>query len=309
MVFITYIRAGNVTRDERLVLACGTVLISRKMIDARGVVVPVKKEGKRHGGKRVLLATRGLLIGMALLAGVPREGYGHPEAPRDSTIAGDRGGYTPGYKKLVVPAILIGYGVASLNVKALKRLNYTIREKIIAADPVHIKLDNYTQYAPAVLVHGLTLAGVRGRHGLKGQAIIYLSSQCISTLLVVPLKHATRERRPDARNSLSFPSGHTATAFSSAHFMFREYRDNRFWLSLSGYPFAIFTGVYRMLNDRHWAGDVVAGAGIGVLSTEIAYWIYPAIRSLTSGKRGRSPLVILPCYRQEGFGVGLVKHF
>jgi membrane-associated phospholipid phosphatase len=48
-------------------------------------------------------------------------------------------------------------------------------------------------------------------------------------------------------------------------------------LSISGYPIAIFTGVYRALNNKHWVGDVVAGAGFGILSTEIAYWLYPKI--------------------------------
>jgi membrane-associated phospholipid phosphatase len=48
--------------------------------------------------------------------------------------------------------------------------------------------------------------------------------------------------------------------------------------------FAVFTGVYRMLNDKHWFSDVVAGAGIGILSTEAAYWLYPKINNILSGK-------------------------
>jgi membrane-associated phospholipid phosphatase len=100
-----------------------------------------------------------------------------------------------------------------------------------------------------------------------------------------------REERPDGSNNLSFPSGHTTTAFTTAHFMFREYQDENIWLSLSGYPIAVFTGVYRILNDKHWVGDVVAGAGIGILSTEVAYWLFPKVSQLFS--KDHSKIVLL----------------
>ena len=34
-----------------------------------------------------------------------------------------------------------------------------------------------------------------------------------------------------------------------------------------------------MYNNRHWLTDVAAGAGIGILSTKIAYWLYPFLNS------------------------------
>ena len=37
-------------------------------------------------------------------------------------------------------------------------------------------------------------------------------------------------------------------------------------------------GFLRMYNNKHWLSDVVAGAGIGIMSTKIAYWIYPVIK-------------------------------
>jgi membrane-associated phospholipid phosphatase len=35
-----------------------------------------------------------------------------------------------------------------------------------------------------------------------------------------------------------------------------------------------------MYNDKHWLRDVAAGAGIGILSTKIAYWLHPLIKNL-----------------------------
>lgn len=213
------------------------------------------------------------------------------------------------YKSLIIPAAFIGYGVASLTVKDLKQLNFSTRDEINEHKPDHIRLDNYTQYAPAALVYGLNAAGIKGKHNFRDRTIIYATSQLISAAITLPLKHIVKEERPDGSNNLSFPSGHTAAAFSSAQFMFREYKDSHFWLSLSGYPIAVFTGMYRMLNDKHWVGDVVAGAGFGILSTELAYWLFPKINKLLEGKNKNSSTIVMPFYQDNTLGLGLVKRF
>ena len=159
------------------------------------------------------------------------------------------------------------------------------------------------------MVYGLNWAGIKGKHNLKDRTIIYATSQLIAASMVIPLKHITKEERPDGSNLQSFPSGHTTTAFSSAQFLYREYRDTNFWLSISGYPIAIFTGVYRTLNNKHWVGDVVAGAGFGILSTEIAYWLYPKINQWFSKNKKVSAFIIAPFYQDQAFGLGFVKRF
>ncbi|OVE54804.1 phosphatase PAP2 family protein [Chryseobacterium mucoviscidosis] len=224
------------------------------------------------------------------------------------TINNDKA-YKLGYKHLITPTVFIGFGIVSLESDGLKQLNSSTREEINEHQPDHISLDDYTQYAPAVMVYGLNAAGIKGKHNFRDRTIIYATSQLISAAFVVPLKHIVKEERPDSSNNLSFPSGHTATAFSSAQFMFREYKDTNFWLSISGYSFAVFTGVYRTLNDKHWVNDVVAGAGFGILSTELAYWLYPKINGLLSGKPKNATTMIVPFYQNKGFGIGFVKNF
>jgi len=224
------------------------------------------------------------------------------------TINNDKA-YKLGYKHLITPTVFIGFGIVSLESDGLKQLNSSTREEINEHQPDHISLDNYTQYAPAVMVYSLNAAGIKGKHNFRDRTIIYATSQLISAAFVVPLKHIVKEERPDGSNKLSFPSGHTATAFSSAQFMFREYKDTNFWLSISGYSFAVFTGVYRTLNDKHWVNDVVAGAGFGILSTELAYWLYPKINGLLSSKPKDVTTMIMPFYQNKGFGIGFVKNF
>ncbi|MDQ0595198.1 hypothetical protein QFZ37_003567 [Chryseobacterium ginsenosidimutans] len=213
------------------------------------------------------------------------------------------------YKTLIIPTAFIGYGVASLSVNGLKQLNFSTRDEINEHKPDHIKLDSYSQFAPAVLVFGLNAAGVKGKHNFKDKSIIYGTSMLITSAITIPLKHIVKEERPDESNNLSFPSGHTAIAFASAQFMFREYKDTNFWLSISGYSLAVFTGVYRMLNDKHWVGDVVAGAGFGILSTELAYWLYPKINHMLGGKNKNTATMVMPFYQNKSVGIGMVKTF
>jgi hypothetical protein len=231
------------------------------------------------------------------------------EPKKDSIIALNTEKNHLNYKSLIIPTALIGYGVASLSVSGLKKLNFSTRDEINEHQPDHIKLDNYSQFAPAVLVYGLNAIGVQGKHNFKERSIIYGTSMLITSAITIPLKHIVKEERPDGSNNLSFPSGHTAVAFASAQFMFREYKDTNFWLGVSGYSFAVFTGVYRMLNDKHWVGDVIAGAGFGILSTELAYWLYPKINHFLGGKNKNMATMVMPFYQDKSVGIGLVKTF
>ncbi|GGE90560.1 PAP2 superfamily protein [Chishuiella changwenlii] len=235
--------------------------------------------------------------------------YRFNNSEQDSIVVNQENNYKLNYKHLIAPTVLIGFGIVGLESDGLKQLNLSTRNEINEHQPKHISLDNYTQFAPALMVYGLNAFGVKGKHNFRDRTIIYTTSQLISAAFVVPLKHLTNEERPDKSNRLSFPSGHTAIAFSSAQFMFREYRDTNFWLSISGYSFAVFTGIYRMVNDKHWINDVVAGAGCGILSTELAYFLYPKINGLLLRKEKKSTTMIAPFYQNKSFGIGLVKSF
>ena len=91
--------------------------------------------------------------------------------------------------------------------------------------------------------------------------------------------------------------------------MFREYQDENIWLSLAGYPFAVFTGVYRTLNNKHWVGDVVAGAGVGILSTEVAYWLFPKINKIFSKPNSEKIAFVYPFYQSKIMGLGMFLNF
>ena len=91
------------------------------------------------------------------------------------------------------------------------------------------------------------------------------------------LKKTGNVERPDGSSTNSFPSGHTATAFMGAEFLYQEYKDVSIWYGVGGYAIATTTGALRIYNNKHWLTDVAAGAGIGILCTKAAYWLNPLL--------------------------------
>ena len=68
----------------------------------------------------------------------------------------------------------------------------------------------------------------------------------------------------------SFPSGHTASAFAFAAAVSEEIRHHwpraTPWAASALYSGALLVGISRMYHNRHWASDVVIGAGVGTFS-------------------------------------------
>ena len=88
-----------------------------------------------------------------------------------------------------------------------------------------------------------------------------LRSIGLTGLVVTPLKVATRRRRPDRSNRLSFPSGHTANAFSISTVLARRYGRK---VGLPVFSLAAMVPAVRVGRQRHHFSDVVAGAFFGI---------------------------------------------
>ncbi|MFT3827962.1 MAG: phosphatase PAP2 family protein [Chitinophagaceae bacterium] len=216
----------------------------------------------------------------------------------------------PLYKLLAIPGLMITYGVTSLKADMLKDVNKNVREEVAIEHPhQRVRVDDYLKWAPAVAVYGLNLVGIKGKNNFKDRTIIYGMSMILTNSVVFGTKKISGEERPDGSDRYSFPSGHTAVAFASAEFMRKEYQDVSPWYGIAGYAMAATTGYLRMYNDKHWLSDVVAGAGIGILSTDIAYRLYPTMKRLFSKKDQNLSTVVMPYYQSGSFGLGMVHHF
>ena len=144
-------------------------------------------------------------------------------------------------------------------------------------------IDDYTQFFGPTLTTGLKLAGVEGRSDWGRYLASAGMSYAIMAAFVNGIKYTAKEMRPDGSTANSWPSGHTATAFVGATILHKEYGLTRSpWYSVAGYSVATATGIMRVLNNRHWVSDVLSGAGIGIMSGELAY----AFSDLIFKKRG-----------------------
>lgn len=159
--------------------------------------------------------------------------------------------------------------VAGLVVQERDRGFRHLRNDYVPSFRLHY--DDYLQYAPAALMLGLKIGGVRGRSSWGRMLVSDAFSVALMAGAVNSLKYTCRMPRPDGSNNKSFPSGHTATAFMAATMLHKEYGPRSLWYSIAGYSMATVTGVSRMLNNKHWFSDVLVGAGIGILSVELGY--------------------------------------
>ena len=133
-------------------------------------------------------------------------------------------------------------------------------------------IDDYTQFFGPVMTVGLKVAGVEGRSDWGRFLASTAMSYGLMAGFVNSIKYTAKEMRPDGSTANSWPSGHTATAFVGATILHKEYGLTRSpWYSVAGYGVATATGVMRVLNNRHWVSDVLSGAGIGIMSGELAY--------------------------------------
>lgn len=164
-----------------------------------------------------------------------------------------------------VPYIVLGISAHAIK-RDVRKINNDINSGF------HNRADDYIQYAPLVLTWGLKAAGYEGRSKWGRLLASNALSAAIMAGLVNGIKYTASEERPDGSTSNSFPSGHTATAFMAATILHKEYGLTRsLWYSVGGYAVATGIGAFRVMNNRHWVSDVLTGAGIGILSTELGY--------------------------------------
>jgi len=214
------------------------------------------------------------------------------------------------YKQLIIPGVLIGYGFIGLESDQLKSFNNNIREEIKEDIDNKITIDDFSQYAPAASVYALNAMGIKGKNNLKDRSIILTTSYLMMSATVFALKGITKVERPDGTSNNSFPSGHTANAFAGAEFLWQEYKNKSVWYGISGYIVATGTGLFRVYNNRHWLTDVVAGAGIGILSTKAAYWLFPYVKNtIFPSKENKVTSMIAPFYNGRQMGAGMVVQF
>ena len=183
--------------------------------------------------------------------------------------------YTFQPKQLILPVSLITVGAVGLSGGFVQDFKENVRDKMLdLSGKKRFRADDYIQYLPVITNVALGF-GVKARHSFKERVAVTATAYLALGIMVNVPKWLISERRPDSSARNSFPSGHSATAFMGAELMRVEYGK---WWGLGAYTIATGVAFLRLYNNRHWINDVVAGAGIGILSARIGYWLLPLER-------------------------------
>lgn len=102
------------------------------------------------------------------------------------------------------------------------------------------------------------------------------------------LRYSVNEVRPDGSDTHSLPSVHASLAYMGATILSREYGHISPWITIGGYTAATGTQMLRIGHNAHWMNDIFLGAGIGVVSTQLGYFL--ADRIIGSKGVRRMPL-------------------
>lgn len=146
-------------------------------------------------------------------------------------------------------------------------------------------IDDVLQYTPMAASFLLKAAGVKCRSSWEQRLYKSGASFILCSGTTYLLKHSIHKMRPDGTDNRSFPSGHTAIAFSGATVLHKEFGKTSPWISVAGYTVATITAVDRVRRNRHHWEDVATGAAIGFLSAQASYWIVDKITAKCKMKK------------------------
>ena len=184
--------------------------------------------------------------------------------------------------KLIAPVALMGVGaICAFTPVIHTSMDYGVREWALSNNggvryiPILECPETWFQFAP-ITAYGIAALSGAGEHGFFEQLFVGITAYALMFGSTQTIKYAVHTTRPND-SPRSFPSGHTATAFLGAELVRLEYGP---WWGLAAYSVAVATGFMRVWNNWHWTSDVIAGAGVGILCANAAYWLLPYERKL-----------------------------
>ena len=177
-------------------------------------------------------------------------------------------------KQASLPVSLIAMGIA-INGNATESFkNEVVEERNEIFPHFHTRVDDYLQFLPVALTYGFEALGMKPKTDIVNRSVILLKSELMMVATVDILKSTTHVLRPDNSSYTSFPSGHTAQAFAGAAIISEEYGYRYKWVPYLSYGIASSVGLLRIANNKHYISDVIVAAGIGILSTKVAYYTH-----------------------------------
>lgn len=211
-------------------------------------------------------------------------------------------------KEMILPLSMVGVGALGF-VEPMRTWRFDLQEEVFVwSDGRTVKADDYLRFVPMGAVYGFSLLGAEAKHNYVDRTLELGVSFASLLAIGYGCKYLIHSPRPDGSDNNSFPSGHVATAFMGAELVRIEYGENNPWLAVGAYTVASAVGVLRVYNNHHWANDVLAGAGVGILSARIGYWLLPYTKRMMYRLTG-CDVFVCPTASTDGAALNAVVKF
>ena len=180
---------------------------------------------------------------------------------------------------LIVPGSFLIYSGLKPFVDGIPKLDNRIMVNVENNYPdFHTNSADYIMWMPSASVYALDALKVKTRHTFTQHLILDAGSILITGGLGLGMRIISKNMKAYNSNGTKFPSGHAANAFRGAEILHQELKLQSPVLSYSGYVVATGVGLLRIYNKNHYLTEVLAGAGLGILSTKLTYWLFDKIK-------------------------------
>lgn len=174
---------------------------------------------------------------------------------------------------LILPGTMLAYGCLKPAIPAIRKLDDRIWNATqVPSGTFGFNLDTYLQWAPSLSVYVLDAFKVQTRHTFRQHLLIDAGSILMTGGGGFILRKVSERMDGFELKGTQFPSGHTANAFRGAEILRQELKHSHPVWSFSGYLVAGAVGFMRIQGRQHQLSEVIAGAGLGMLSTKLTYW-------------------------------------
>lgn len=180
---------------------------------------------------------------------------------------------------LIVPGTLLIYSGLKPFINAIPKLDNKIMADVQQKySGFHTKAADYIMWAPSASVYLMDAFKVKTQHNFTEHLMLDAGSILVTGGIGYGMRIISKNIKAYNSNDTKFPSGHTANAFRSAEIIHQELKQSHKLLSYSGYVIATGVGLLRIYDKDHLLSEVLAGAGLGIISTKLTYWIFDKVK-------------------------------
>jgi membrane-associated phospholipid phosphatase len=182
-------------------------------------------------------------------------------------------------RSVILPAAFLLYGSLKPAVKGIQNLDDDIMHQVKTRYPdFHTNAEDYLIWAPSASIYLMDALHVKTRHSFQEHLILDAGSMIVAGGVGFVMRKISGNIDAYNTHNTNFPSGHTVNVFRGAEIVHQELKETHPVWSYSGYLVATTVGVLRIYNKDHLLTEVLAGAGLGILSTKLTYWVFDKVK-------------------------------